>query len=239
MALQEVKPLGGTHVVSVGVDPTTGKYYPVPVNPTTGQLITDAAIASAFMDRLKATDPISYQVAEGYGFEVSGTTADASVTSTQTSFANTTPTFLLDVPEGITVIPLFMGLAQTGTVAGGDIIVLMEKDNALRHSTGGTPVTPVNSRPRHARVASGRFYTNPTAIAGFGVRMLGQRVAPDVSPAEGVINEIVWTPAGALDYIDGPGAWLVFTYAGTTGPTWLWEFKWLEVATSLLPALTV
>ena len=53
----------------------------------------------------------------------------------------------------------------------------------------------------------------------------------DVQPAEAAIQEILWTPNRTLDYIQGPGAFLVFTYADTTGPTFFWTVKFAVVPT--------
>ena len=58
-------------------------------------------------------------------------------------------------------------------------------------------------------------------------------LAPDVSPAEGVINIYEWQPP--LGTILDPNTSLnVFTYAGTTGPTWGWLFCWAEMPVSWL-----
>lgn len=153
----------------------------------------------------------------------------------QTSFANTTPTFLLSVPANTTAIPMMMSLSQTGTVAGADIDVLMEFDDVDRWASGGTTETKLASRtdnPLGGGLCTLR--TGATASSGYGLRVAGWHVAADVSPAEGVINEIFWTPTGALDFLVGPASWAIYTYAGTTGPTWLWTFKWAELPTSEL-----
>ena len=186
-----------------------------------------------FVEQLANTDPLSLLAAAGQVFYVSDADQNDMVTG-QTSFANTTPTFLLDVPRGTTAIPLFLGLNQAGTVAGADIAIITELDDVVRYASGGTAETIFNSRSHQRSTAESTFYSNPTAAAGYGVRTFGVQLAPDISPAEGAIYEVVWTPGGSLDFIDGPGAWNVFTYAGTTGPTWLWSAKWAEVPTAWL-----
>lgn len=235
MPLSEITQLGGTKILAVGVDPLTGKMYPLPVNPTSGEVIVGQVAAQSIQDILKQQDLISYLSLTGKTFTASPSTTSATVTG-QTSYVNTTPTFLLDVPAGITAIPLYMGLAQTGTVAGGDINILMGKDKIDRYNTGGTEASYMNDRSVSTRTPSCKLYTNPTAVAGNALRMMGQQIAADVSPAEGVINESVWTPAAKLDFLDGPAAWLVYTFAGTTGPTWFWQFGWAELLTSELPS---
>lgn len=235
MPLEEVKELGGNHIIPVGIDPTTGKMYPMAIDPSTGSLISGPTSSSESLQSiLKRQDFVSYLSSIGKTFSASAAAPNTTITG-QTSYVNTTPTFLLNVPSGITAIPLFMGLAQTGTVAGADINVLMGKDKINRYSSGGTEASYMVDRSSIVRAPSCKLYTNPTAVAGAALRMLGQQIAADVSPAEGVINEVVWTPAGRLEFLDGPAAWLVFTFAGTTGPTWFWEFGWAELLTSDLP----
>ena len=58
----------------------------------------------------------------------------------QTSFANTTPTFLLNNPSTSTVvcIPFYYQLTQTGTVAGGAISIETEARSATAYASGGT-----------------------------------------------------------------------------------------------------
>ena len=151
----------------------------------------------------------------------------------QTSFATTTPTFMIDVPSGTTIVPLLVSLGQTGTVAGDAITVIIELDNADRYNTGGTAETVFNNK-----TAGGVFtnacsvYSGATATDAYGVRTFGVTVAQDVAPAEGISNEVLWTPTSTPEFLVGPAAFLVYTYAGTTGPTWFWTIKWAEIPTS-------
>jgi hypothetical protein len=73
----------------------------------------------------------------------------------------------------------------------------------------------------YSRISSAIVATN-----AFGIQMWAPLVGQDVSPAEGVTNELVWTPpAGVPDFLIGPAAWLINTNAATTGPTWNFAFK--------------
>lgn len=154
--------------------------------------------------------------------------------TTQTSFAATTPSFMLDIPAGTTAIPLMMSLCQSGTVAGGAVDIIMEFDNIDRYNTGGTSETVVNARTSLTGGNLCTLYSGATANAGYGIRVMGLTLGQDVSPAEGAVQEIIWTPPAGLDFLDGPAAWLVFTYAAVTAPTWFWTFKWAEVPTATL-----
>lgn len=194
--------------------------------------------------RLEVTDPLSAFAIEGRVFYSSDADPNDVVTG-QTSFATTTPTFLLHNPtaSGRVVIPLMVSLVQTGTVAGGDIDVLVELDNAVRYSAAGTQEQVFCSRtnsPQGATAADGTgankaiLYSNPTATNAVGVTPYRQRLGPDVSPAEGAVFETFWAPTGALDFMDPGSALLIFTYAAVTGPTWLWSVKWAELPTAMV-----
>lgn len=149
----------------------------------------------------------------------------------QTSFANTTPTFLLNNPStsGVICLPLYISLTQTGSVAGGAIDIIVEIDDAARYSSGGTAETVLSSRPKNGRTNQCTLYSGATASAGYGVRVDGMTIGQDVSPAEGALQQYLWTPTSTMDILDPASSWLVYTYAGTTGPTWWWTVKWAEI----------
>jgi hypothetical protein len=155
----------------------------------------------------------------------------------QTSFADTTPTFSLQVAAGapVAVVPLYYQLAQTGSVAGAAIDIITEIDNIAKRASGGTSETVLSSRTDSLGVAHDTnviLYSNPTGTAGYGVRVAGITLGPDVSSAEGARNEYLWTPLAPIYLMPTAaiGASLnVYTYAGTTGPTWFWTFCWAEI----------
>lgn len=149
----------------------------------------------------------------------------------QTSFANTTPTFLLQNPakSGVLCVPLFFALTQAGTVAGGDINIDTELRPADAWASGGIAEKILPSRIQHPRKPKCALWSNATAAAAYGVAVAHATLGPDVSPAEGVINEYLWTPVSGLDILDPGSSLQVYTYASGTGPTWGWVFKWLEI----------
>lgn len=149
----------------------------------------------------------------------------------QTSFANTTPTFILQNPaaSGVLCVPLFYCLTQAGSVAGGDINIDTEIRNSDAYASSGTDEKVANARPKHGRKAQCHLWSGATATAGYGIAIAHATLAADISPAEGIINEYLWTPVSGIDILD-PGTCLqVFTYAAVTGPTFGWVFKWAEI----------
>lgn len=155
----------------------------------------------------------------------------------QTSFAATTPTFLLDVPDGTVAVPLWVNLAQAGTVAGDSISIHISIDNANRYSSGGTAESSLALRtdaPNGA--AASTLYSGATAGAASSARSLFHKVlAEDVDPASADVSalDLLWVPPAPILLV-GDAALLVFTYAGTTGPTWRWSIGWAELPESAL-----
>jgi hypothetical protein len=188
-------------------------------------------------------NPFPYLSAIGWMYDASPATTEATATGA-TSYATTTPTFLLDVPEGITCIPAQLSLAQAGTVAGGAISVIISHNNADHYTSGGTAATIENSLagggavPTNSSGVAPAFYsTIGSAIVATDVvssRIKGWLLGQDVSPAEGAVQEIEWVPNSGLQILKGPAAFLVYTYAGSTGPTWFWSFKFAAFKTTEL-----
>ena len=167
----------------------------------------------------------------GWIFATGDADQDDKVTA-QTSFANTSPTWAIDVPAGYTVIPLYWNLSQTGTVAGGAIDVIFEIDNVKRFSSG-TAEKAFNSNFKTAR--SG-VYSTVTAVAGYGATVFQATIGPDVSPAEGAVPGPFWKP----DYpilLKGPASLLIYTYAAVTAPTWFWNGAFVELTNANAEAL--
>ena len=159
-----------------------------------------------------------------------------------TSFAATTPTFLLDVPNGTIAIPLYVKLVQAGSVAGDFITVHNSIDNGSRYSSGGTAETVKSTRTDNpASPASTLYSTAGSAItagaATASLAIVDHYKMPedvDIGSADAAGNwEYEWRPAFPI-YVVGAGAWLINTYAGTTGPTWEWCVVWAEIPESEL-----
>lgn len=233
-----------THAQQVGNEGRTGKLDFRIGNTAHGQGVyltgTETAIATEAGDinnptirqlLLNNVDIAAWLMAEGRGFYATDADQNDLVTG-QTSFADTTPTFSLRVPSGTVAIPILISLGQTGSVAGGDVSVIMEIAKVDRYASSGTSELVRNSRTTGTVTNACSLYSTPTITATgatlpFGYRAWGVTVGADVSPAEGISNELIWTPSGP-DFMVGPASMNIFTYAGTTGPTWFWTVKWVE-----------
>ena len=186
-------------------------------------------------------DPFGYLASEGYMYRFSGATLATTATGPQ-SYATTTPTFILVVDAGtqFAVIPAEMRLFQAGTVAGGAITYLMEMDNADRYTSGGTALVSQNVKTTGPTLASrvtagaiAMYDTNSTAITAtdaYGIRMDGGLLGMDVSPAEGAVQTIIWTPQAGIDILAPSStlgaSWIINTStAAGAGATWIYSFK--------------
>ena len=154
----------------------------------------------------------------------------------QTSFVATTPTFLLRVPDKTTAIPLCLKLVQAGSVAGDFIQIHVSTDNADRYSSGGTSEAVLSSRTDNPHTNACTFYTGATASAGYGITIDHETLAEDIDPASADAApafSYLWLPRVPRRLV-GPAAFLVYTYATSTAPTWRWAFSWAEIPSSAI-----
>lgn len=191
---------------------------------------------------LFAADYLHALAREGRIFVARDADEDDTITGA-TSYAATTPTFLLAVPDNTIAIPLWVGLVQAGTVAGGNISVHISADNTNLYSSGGTAETGVKStRTDNPTSPLSTLYSTAgsaiTAAAATTSRIVlhHARIAPDVDPASADAQnfDFLWDGSKFPIYVVGAGSFLVYTYAATTGPTWRWSIGWAEVPESEL-----
>lgn len=206
--------------------------YPLPTRTPNGVQV------NAAMDRLGDLmcgdlQGLASRMAQA-GRMVLASDADQNDTVTgQTSFANTTPTFLLNVPSGSAAVPLWFRLYQTGSAAGGAVTVLAEIDDIAAYSSGGTAETQLHLFNGGSFTTSCQVYSGATATAGYGVGIYHKDVVgTDTTPAIGDLVDMhllhYWV-APFIMPIKGPGSLKIFTHAGTTGPTWYWSIAYLDV----------
>ncbi len=187
------------------------------------------------LDTFPLTADISWALAFGGRNFIAGDGDQNDRVTGQTSFANTTPTFMFHNPSasGVYLIAPFLHINQTGTVAGGDIAVEVELVTPSAYASSGTSekVRSANTS-RFAQFNGCSLFSNPTATAGYGIACDSVTLAADVSPAEGIIN--IYEYQGPAGMVLAPNSSLnIFTSAGTTGPTWAWHAEWWEVPVNL------
>lgn len=162
-----------------------------------------------------------YQSYHGRNFLVTHQTIATAITG-QTSFATTTPTFLL-YGAAVTkrAVLRSVALSQTGTVAGGAITIVVGVDTTDRFSSGGTAITPVNLNGQSSTASVYTFKYNATA-SDVAARYIWKEQIPAALSA-------TWTfKPGSAAMIRATGSILIWTYASTTGPTWHVNFNFSE-----------
>jgi len=164
-----------------------------------------------------------------------GSDADANdvLAASPTSFADTTPSLLIDVPSGTAMLPLKVQLTQAGSVAGAVIFVKIAIcTTAISYASGGTAETVFGARSDKPVTQNCSLYSLPTVTTGLLTKQVyNTQMGPDISPAEGAVPEVLWTPQknGHPMILVGPASFGVFGYAGTTGPQFAWDISWAEV----------
>ncbi len=184
-------------------------------------------------------DPILQFAMEGRVYEVSNPTKGTAVAAGGTSYSDTAPAFLVDVPVGTSIVPLEILLKQGGTVAGAVITVLLTADNKLRYSSGGTAQTVRNNRTDAPFSSACSAYSGASAItaaaAGVARTFWASMLSPDVSPTAdvefpGFSNCVEWSIRDKVPpVLVGPASLVIYAYAGTTQASWFYTIKWLEL----------
>ncbi len=166
-------------------------------------------------------------------FHTSNAARETALAVGGTSFSDTAPAFSFDVPAGVTVIPIRFKLNQGGTVAGGQITVLVCSDSAVRQDTGGTLLTlralrddaPIASRVDDFR-SGATISANTLDVTHFGIILDN-----DVATIPGSLGtRIIWPEVGdEPPILIGPASLQIYTFASGTQPSWFFSFVWAEI----------
>ena len=179
---------------------------------------------------LVVSDRYDQAILDGRAFMVSNAARETALAVGGTSFSDTAPAFILDVPSGTGVVPLEIDLRQGGSVAGGVITVLATLSDKVRRDSGGTSHTPQSMRFDELNTSGCSFYTAPTANANADdISLFSGLFAHDLDGAVGV-SQVHWSARDSYaPYLVGPASLVVYTFAGSTQPSWFFTFKWAEV----------
>jgi hypothetical protein len=147
------------------------------------------------------------------------------LTTCQTSFVATTPSFMLRVNSAsVRTILRSLSLSLDNT-PGGNVYITLAIDTADRWSAGGNAWTPQNMNEESVTAAVALFYDTPTAsAAGAGTRYIMTTIAPPVPGS--MIN---------IDLKDGlllgptAATLLIYVWAATTAPQVILNGEYEEV----------
>ena len=166
----------------------------------------------------------------GQMFQVSNAAKQTALAAGGTSYSDTAPAFNFDVPAGITMFPELIRLRQCGTVAGGVITYLVTWDNAVR-LTSGTQLTIRNVRSDAPYASGCTAYANPTIAAlSQHNEVCGGIMAMDVATSPSLAGNMLELTSEFLPILVGPASFQIYTFAGTTQPSWFYRIVWGEMA---------
>ncbi len=181
---------------------------------------------------------IAQLIADGRGFMISNTARETAEALVGTSFSDTAPAFLVDVPSGTTMYPAEITLNQGGTVAGGVITLLVCLSDKIRYSSGGTTKTIQNMSFKEERAAVCVAYSAVSAITAIAntddisldAALIKHDVATDpYNPSK----RYQWSYlTNASPKLVGPAALIIYSFAGSTAPSWFYSIKWVEYPTT-------
>ena len=176
------------------------------------------------------SDRYDQAILDGRAFMVSTATRETALAVGGTSFSDTAPAFILDVPSGTGVVPLEIDLRQGGTVAGGMITVLATLSDKVRRASSGTSHTPQNMRFDEPQTSGCSFYTGPTANTNDDDISLFSGLYEHNLDGALTTSHVLWSARHSYaPYLVGPASLVVYTFAASTQPCWFFTFKWAEV----------
>jgi hypothetical protein len=157
---------------------------------------------------------------------------DTTPVTLDAEWANTDPDLSMDVPGGITVIPL--RIAVIYEAFGSDAIVetITLCTTTLAAASAGTKFTPINYRLRHSRDSACSVYVGPTVTSGYAgtyfelFRDCQQLAGTQAAGEGGIPYRVEWTflknpPAPLLEGDASMQTW--GTGQATTGYIdWVW-----------------
>lgn len=189
--------------------------------------------------RGEQVSPDFYQqlVQDGRVFLASNAARETAIAGGGTSFGDTAPAFLLDVPTGYTAIPLEIHLAQGGTVAGGIITVLVTLSDKVRYASGGAAITPQNMRFDEPYASACSFYDCGTDIVANAntddITLWAAMLDQDVSTKPEASINVNWSARFNLaPLLVGPASLVIYAFAGSTEPSLFYNIIWAEIPTA-------
>jgi len=185
-------------------------------------------------------DQYQQWVAEGRCFIASQTVMETADLIGNDSYVNTVGALAIDVPSGFSMIPLEIVMNQGGTVAGGDITVMMTVDDKVRVTSGvacNTRNMTISDTWLRGNMCPAYSHKEGTTILvvsanaednSFYTRMLNQDIVAGDS------QNIFWS---ARKYpapeVKGPGSMVIYAItAAGAAPSFFWHMIWAEFLTS-------
>ena len=176
---------------------------------------------------------------EGRMFNVSNLARQTAIAAGGLTYSETAPAFSVDIQAGNVAVPSRLLITQGGTVAGGPITWFIAYDTTTRFSSGTAVGPSYNLRTDQPSPSGLTWYANPTlvtktssTIATLAGGILVQTVTTNSSSAGTFID--FNTSNNVMPVLVGPACLIIYTFAATTQPSWLFSFTWYEFSKSLV-----
>jgi len=169
---------------------------------------------------------ISNEVQEGGATALCGETAPGT--------DNVNPSILVDVPTGTTIIPLEVMVMPEGTGTQGDWgIIRISTDDAVRYSSGGNALTPINMRKDDVRSSSCSCFDGSSQITA-SANTDDDSIWMSSTDHSARANDMqLWSAKQFTPPIlIGPASLLVFIIVSNVDEEILFSVKWAEFATT-------
>ena len=110
------------------------------------------------------------------------------------------------------------------------ITVLATLSDKVRRASSGTSHTPQNMRFDEPQTSGCSFYTGATAATNDDdISLFSGIYAHDLDGAL-TTSHVLWSARYSYaPYLVGPASLVIYTFAGTTQPSWFFTIKWAEV----------
>ncbi len=172
---------------------------------------------------------IAALVWEGQVFNTCNPVLGTGITG-QTSLALTLSTVQLRNLGSKAMVPLWARFVQVGSIANARIhVVSYAYDNDQYTSGTALEINCTNRQKASAsQVQGAHTATIPALTVGNAVEMSSGEIFKSVTTVNtGDFHELLEAPGAFV--INPGGAWSIYTWCGTTGPTWLFNIGWAEI----------
>ena len=146
---------------------------------------------------------------------------------------NVAPSFLVDVPNGTTIIPLEAQFVSEGTGTSGDWTIRMNKDTLVRYTSGGGTNIILNMRedqPNSSVCTARNAGTAIVAVANTNDDTFWVSGRDDSSLA---LGGVYWSAKNFIPPIlIGPASWLVYITVSNVNEEINYSMKWAEFSTT-------
>lgn len=191
---------------------------------------TDPGVRVSKQGSVVVIDQYDQWIQEGRVFCSSDADGDDTVNAIATWVA-TTPQFLINVPTGTTVKPLWVTANNLGTTDGTTGAYIIMYDTVDRLNTGGTSEGITNMRSDANIGTAVTVLSTPTANAATAARTLYLQSYETNSGAQaalGAPDNLDWSARNHFSpMLIGPAAFLVWIEGDATSP-FAWSIGWAE-----------